>query len=66
MLALLCKILKDKYNKLVFGIIDEYDVLMAKALGTPCYDKVRALIEHMLSYVCKTNSNVKGVILTDC
>ncbi|MBQ9306676.1 MAG: AAA family ATPase, partial [Clostridia bacterium] len=34
-LALLCKMLKDKYQKQVFVIIDEYDVPMAKALGTP-------------------------------
>ncbi len=24
------------------------------------------MIEHMLSYVCKTNENVKGVILSGC
>lgn len=65
-LALLCQMLRDKFNKQVFVIIDEYDVPMAKALGTPYYDKVRDMIEHMLSYVCKTNSNVKGVILSGC
>ena len=65
-LALLCQMLRDQYNKQVFVIIDEYDVPMAKALGTPFYDKVRDMIEHMLSYVCKTNSNVKGVMLSGC
>ena len=65
-IALFCQMLRDKYNKKVFVIIDEYDVPMAKALGTPYYDKVRDMIEHMLSYVCKTNSNVKGVILSGC
>ena len=65
-LALLCQMLFDNYGKPVFVIIDEYDVPMAKALGTPYYDKVRDMIEHMLSYVCKTNSNVKGVILSGC
>ena len=65
-LALFCQMLKDAYSKQVFVIIDEYDVPMAKALGTPYYDKVRDMIEHMLSYVCKTNSNVKGVVLSGC
>ena len=63
---LLCGMLNQHYNKPAFVIIDEYDVPMAKAYGTPAYDKVRDMIEHMLSYVCKTNSNVKGVILSGC
>ena len=54
------------YNKPVFIIIDEYDVPMAKALDTPAYDQNRDMIEHMLSYVCKTNENVKAVILSGC
>ena len=65
-LDLLARMLHDTYQKPVFVIIDEYDVPMAKAYGTPAYDKVRDMIEHMLSYVCKTNSNVKGVILSGC
>ena len=63
---LMCSMLKNHYNKQVFVIIDEYDVPMAKALGSPDYEKVRDLIEHMLSYVCKTNDNVKAVILSGC
>ena len=58
--------LRSYYKQKVFVIIDEYDVPMAKALGSPEYDKVRDMIEHMLSYVCKTNENVKGVILSGC
>ena len=54
------------YGKPVFVIIDEYDVPMAKALGTPYYDQVRDMIEHMLSYVCKTNDNVRAVMLSGC
>ena len=50
----------------IYVIIDEYDVPMAKSLGTPHYDKVRDMIEHMLSFVCKTNENVKGVVLSGC
>ena len=65
-LDLLSRMLRDHYGKPVFIIIDEYDVPMAKAMGAPYYDKVRDMIEHMLSYVCKTNSNVKGVILSGC
>jgi hypothetical protein len=65
-LDLFCRILKQYYNKPVFVIIDEYDVPMAKALGTSEYDRVRDMIEHMLSYVCKTNENVKGIILSGC
>ena len=65
-LALLCQMLRDMYNKQVFVIIDEYDVPMAKALDKPYYDRVRDMMEHMLSYVCKTNDNVKGVILSGC
>ncbi|MBP1591941.1 MAG: AAA family ATPase [Oscillospiraceae bacterium] len=65
-LGLLCQMLRSYYKQKVFVIIDEYDVPMAKALGSPEYDKVRDMIEHMLSYVCKTNENVKGVILSGC
>ena len=65
-LGLLSQMLRDHYGKQVFVIIDEYDVPMAKALGTPYYDQVRDMIEHMLSYICKTNDNVKGVILSGC
>ena len=65
-LDLLSRILNDHYGKSVFVIIDEYDVPMAKALGTPYYEKVRDMVEHMLSYVCKTNDNVKAVMLSGC
>ena len=65
-LALLARMLHDHYGKQVFIIIDEYDVPMAKALGTGHYDKVRDMVEHMLSYVCKTNENVKAVMLSGC
>ena len=62
----LSRMLRDHYGKPAFVIIDEYDVPMAKALGTPYYDRVRDMIEHMLSYVCKTNDNVKAVVLSGC
>ncbi len=65
-LDLLCRMLRQHYGKQVFVIIDEYDVPMAKALGTPYYDKVRDMIEHVLSYICKTNDNVKAVMLSGC
>ncbi|MBQ9010773.1 MAG: AAA family ATPase [Clostridia bacterium] len=65
-LDLLARMLYDHYQKPVFVIVDEYDVPMAKAYGTPAYDQVRDMIERMLSYVCKTNNNVKGVILSGC
>ena len=65
-LSLLSRMLHDHYGKQVFVIIDEYDVPMAKALGTPYYDKVRDMIEHMLSFVCKTNDHVKAVMLSGC
>ncbi len=65
-ISFLCRILKKYYKKPAFVIIDEYDVPMAKALDKPYYDKVRDMIEHMLSYVCKTNDNVKAVILSGC
>lgn len=65
-LDILSRLLHDHYRKPVFVIIDEYDVPMAKSLGTPHYDKVRDMIEHMLSFVCKTNENVKGVVLSGC
>ncbi len=65
-LDLVCQMLKQHYGRPAFVIIDEYDVPMAKALGTPSYEKVRDMIEHMLSYVCKTNENVKAVILSGC
>ena len=65
-LDLLARMLRTHYNKPVFIIIDEYDVPMAKALNTPAYDQTRDMIEHMLSYVCKTNENVKAVILSGC
>ena len=65
-LDLLCRMLKQHYGKPAFVIIDEYDVPMARALGTPYYDKVRDMVEHMLSYVCKTNDNVRAVMLSGC
>nr|WP_297705268.1 AAA family ATPase [uncultured Butyrivibrio sp.] len=65
-LDLLSQMLRQYYGKPVFVIIDEYDVPMAKALGTSAYDKVRDMIEHMLSYVCKTNDNIKSVMLSGC
>ncbi|MBR1743788.1 MAG: AAA family ATPase, partial [Lachnospiraceae bacterium] len=65
-LGLLSRMLCTHYHKQVFVIVDEYDVPMAKALGTDHYDKVREMIEHMLSYVCKTNDNVKAVMLSGC
>lgn len=65
-LDLLSRMLRTHYGKQVFVIIDEYDVPMAKAHGTPVYDKTCNMIEHMLSYVCKTNDNVKAVILSGC
>ena len=65
-LDLFCLMLRQYYNKQVFVIIDEYDVPIAKAYGTPAYDRVRDMIEHTLSYICKTNTNVKGVILSGC
>ena len=65
-LGLLSRMLYSYYGKQVFIIVDEYDVPMAKALGTEYYDKVRDMIEHMLSYVCKTNSNVKAIMLSGC
>ena len=60
----LSKILKQHYNKPVFIIIDEYDVPMARTLNIPAYRQTREMIEKMLSYVCKTNENTKGVILS--
>ena len=65
-LDILSRVLHDRYGKPVFVIVDEYDVPMAKSLNTPAYDRVRDMIEHMLSFVCKTNDNVKGVILSGC
>lgn len=65
-LDLLARMLRAHYGRPAFIIIDEYDVPMAKSVGTPAYDKVRDLVEHMLSYVCKTNENVKAVILSGC
>ncbi|MCR5402308.1 MAG: ATP-binding protein [Butyrivibrio sp.] len=64
--GLICRMLRDHFGKQVFVIIDEYDVPMAKSLGTSFYDRVRDMIEHMLSYVCKTNDNVKAVMLSGC
>ena len=64
--ALLVQMMRIHYDKQVFIIIDEYDVPMAKALEMPYYDEVRDMVEHMLSYVCKTNENVKAVMLSGC
>ena len=65
-LGILSRMLCTHYSQKVFVIIDEYDVPMAKALGKPEYDRVRDMIEHMLSFVCKTNDNVKAVMLSGC
>ena len=65
-LGLLSRMLRKCHKKPVFVIVDEYDVPMAKTLGTPFYDEVRDTIEQMLSFVCKTNDNVEAVILSGC
>ena len=65
-LDLLCQMLNQHYQKPAFVIIDEYDVPMARALETPFYDDVRQMIERTLSFVCKTNPNVKAVLLSGC
>ena len=65
-LGLFARMLHTRYQKPAFVIVDEYDVPMAKALGTPAYDRVRDMVEHMLSYVCKTNEDVKAVMLSGC
>ena len=65
-LDLLCRMLRTHHQKRVFVIIDEYDVPIAKALGTPAYEKVRDMVAHMLSYVCKTNDHVNAVMLSGC
>ena len=65
-LDLLARMLRAHFKKPAFILIDEYDVPMAKALGKPHYDSVREMIERLLSYVCKTNENVKAVLLTGC
>ena len=65
-LDLLCQMLRQVYGKPAFVLIDEYDVPMAKSFGTPHYDQVREMIERTLSYVCKTNKNVQGVLISGC
>ena len=65
-LDLICRMLHDHYGKQVFVLIDEYDVPMGKALGMSSYEKVRDMIERMLSFVCKTNEHVKAVMLSGC
>ena len=65
-LDLISSMLRDYFEKQVFIIIDEYDVPMAKSLGTPYYDRIRDMVEHMLSYICKTNDNIKAVLLSGC
>ncbi len=65
-LSLLARMLFAHYGKPVFIMIDEYDVPMAKAIGRPYYEQVREFVERMLSFVCKTNDNVKAVMLSGC
>lgn len=65
-LKMLARMLHAYYDKDVFIIVDEYDVPMAKAQGRPYYDDVRNMIEKMLSYVCKTNDDVKAVMISGC
>ncbi len=65
-LDLISRMLYYHYGKKVFVIIDEYDVPMAKTMGTSAYEKTRDIIEMMLSFVCKTNENVKAVMLSGC
>ena len=65
-LEIIGDMLKKHFGKPVFVMIDGYDVPMANALGTSHYEQVRDMIERMLSHVCKTNSNIQGVILSGC
>ena len=65
-ISFLCEMLKKHWNKGVFVIIDEYDVPIASAIGTPSYDKILNMIQEMLSSVCKTNDNVESVMISGC
>lgn len=65
-LGLLARMLFAHYGKPAFIFIDEYDVPMARAFGLTHYELVRDFVERMLSFVCKTNDNVKAVILSGC
>ena len=65
-LALLARMLRARHGRPAFVIVDEYDVPMAKALGTPHYERVRDMVERLLSHVCKTNEDVKAVVLSGC
>ena len=65
-LAFLAKLLYKHHGKTVFVIVDEYDVPIASAYGSKEYDAIQALIEKMLSCVCKTNRYIESVMVSGC
>lgn len=62
----LTELLEKHYGSKVIVLIDEYDVLLAKANENGYYDEMVFLIRNLFENALKTNSSLKFAVLTGC
>ncbi len=65
-LKLLCGLLKKHYGVKAVLLIDEYDVVLAKAHANNYYDKMVSLMRSLLGAALKTNDSLEFAVLTGC
>lgn len=64
-LKLLCALLEKHFGQKVIVLVDEYDVLLAKANEYGYYDKMILLLRNMFQQVLKTNDSLQFAV-TSC
>lgn len=65
-LKTLSQLLEKHYGKKAIILIDEYDVLLAKANGQGYYDEMVLLIRNIFEQALKTNDSLYFAVLTGC
>ena len=62
----LTELLEAHFSKKVVGLIDEYDVPLAKAYENGYYNEMVLLIRNLFGNVLKTNDSLAFAVLTGC
>ncbi len=65
-LKVMSELLEKHFGRKVILLIDEYDVLLAKAFEREYYDQMVFFIRNMLEHALKTNDSLKFAVLTGC
>ena len=65
-LRILMRMMQIYYGKQVILLIDEYDVLMAKAGAKSYYNEMLDVIGTMMSQALKDNASLKFSVITGC